>query len=264
MKLRSARALDGLLWVRAGIRMVLRYPLQHLAMVSVMMLLLILLMSLPVVGVPLGFAAMPALTAGWVFSTHAAGLGLVPGPARLFVAFTSPRRSVFVWLGLLHAAAAMTVLAIANLLDPGLAEQWPLIFSEQSTPAVAGPALEAVQSGVLLRAAMLLPVVLLFWHAPVILMRTSDSLPKALFASALGSLRNLSSFVVYGLAWLFADIASSSVLGLVLTALGIGPQYAMMLVLPMALLLSAAFYASLHASVEGCLVIEAEPPVEPR
>jgi hypothetical protein len=260
MKLRSARALDGLLWLRAGVRQVVHNPLRHLAMVSVMMMMMGVLMSLPVVGVALGFAILPSFTAGWVFSTHAAGLGLPPGPGRLFVVLTSPRRSVFVWLGLLYAAAALVVLALADLLDPGLADQWQLLFGGQASAEAAGTALEAVQSGVMLRGAMLLPVMLFFWHAPVILMRTSDSLPKALFASALGSLRNLGAFAVYGLAWVMADVISSSVLGVVLTALAVEPQFAILLALPMALLLTAAFYASLHASVEGCLVIEGGPP----
>lgn len=255
MKLRSARALDGLAWLRSGVRLVLRYPLQHLAMMLLTLLVLGLLMSLPLVGPALALAALPAFSAGWVFSSHAAGLGMPPGPARLLVVFRSLRRPAFALLGALHAGSALLVLAIADLLDPGAGEQWSVLLQQGSSEAATATALQAVQSGMVLRAAMLLPVVLVFWHAPVILMRTRDSVAKALFASALGSVRNLGAFVIYGAGWLLADMLLSTVTGVLLAALGLG-GYAMLIALPVALLLTAAFYASLHASVEGCLVIE--------
>lgn len=255
MKLRSARALDGLAWLRSGIQLVLRYPLQHLSMMLFTLLVLGLLMSLPWVGSALALAMLPAFSAGWVFSSHAAGLGMPPGPGRLMVVFRSLRRPAFALLGALHAGSALLVLAIADLLDPGAAEQWSVLLQQNSTEAATSAALQAVQSGMVLRAAMLLPVALVFWHAPVILMRTRDSVAKALFASAVGSLRNLGAFVVYGTGWLLADMLLSTVTGVLLAALGLG-GYAMLIALPIALLLTAAFYASLHASVEGCLVIE--------
>lgn len=260
MKLRTARALDGLAWQRAGVRLVLRYPLQHLAMICFTLLVLGVLMSLPVIGPPLALATLPAFTAGWVFSSHAAGLGMPPGPGRLIVVFRSLRRPAFAALGAIHAGAALLVLSIADLLDPGVADQWSTLLDQNTSEAAAATALQAVQSGMVLRAAMLVPVALVFWHAPVILMRTSDGVAKAVFASAVASLRNLGAFVVYGAGWLLADMLLSTVTGVLLAALGLG-GYAMLIALPVALLLTAAFYASLHASVEGCLVIE--PPTTP-
>lgn len=255
MKLRTARALDGLAWLRAGVRLVLRYPLQHLAMILFTLLVLGVLMSLPVIGPPLALATLPAFSAGWVFSSHAATLGMAPGPGQLLAVFRTLRRPAFALLGALHAGSAMLVLAIADLLDPGVGDQWSVLLDQQSTDAASATALQAVQSGMVLRAAMLVPVALVFWHAPVILMRTRDSVAKALFSSAVGSLRNLGAFVVYGAGWLLADMLLSTITGVLLAALGLG-SYAMMIALPVALLLTAAFYASLHASVEGCLVIE--------
>lgn len=256
MKLRSTRALDGLLWLRAGARLVLRYPLQHLAMICFTLLVLGVLMVLPLVGPPLALAVLPAFTAGWVFSSHAADLGMAPGPARLLVVFRSLRKPAFALLGALHAASALVVLAIADLLDPSVAEQWSVVMGgKDASDAATAAALDAVQSGMVLRAAMLVPLALVFWHAPVILMRTRDSVAKALFASAVASVRNIGAFVVYGTGWLLADMLLSTLTGVLLAALGLG-SYALLIAMPMALLLTAAFYASLHASIEGCLEIE--------
>lgn len=262
MKLRTAPALNGLLWVRDGVRLALRYPLQYLSMVLFMMATLGLLMWLPFIGTPLAFAALPAFTAGWVFSSHAAALGMAPSPGQFIAVFRSMRRPAFALLGALQAAAALVVLGIADLLDPNTVDQWDvLVAGQNNTEATANAALDAVQAGLAVRAAMLIPVALVFWHAPVILMRTRDSVAKALFASIMGSVRNLGAFVVYGAGWVLADLLLSVVIGLLLAALGLA-QYSLMVALPGALLLTAAFYASLHASVEGCLVIEPAQPAE--
>lgn len=265
MKLRSARALDGLLWLRAGAHLVLRYPLQHLAMMCAMLLALGLAMTLPLVGPALALALLPAFSAGWVFSSHAATLGMAPGPGRLVAVFRSLRKPAFALLGALHATSALVVLAIADLLDPDTAAQWSVVLGgngsgTDASDAAVSAALQAVQSGMVLRAALLVPVALVFWHAPVILMRTRDSVAKAVFASAVASLRNLGTFVVYGAGWLLADMLLSTLTGVLLAALGLG-GYAVMIAMPMALLLTAAFYASLYASVEGCLEIE-QPAAE--
>jgi hypothetical protein len=113
-------------------------------------------------------------------------------------------------------------------------------------------ALDAVRAGMLMRGAMLMPVALLFWHAPVIVHRIGGSAARALFASALASWRNLGAFVVYGLTWLVADLLLSGSIGVLASATG-QPQLIMMLVLPAAIVFAAAFYASLHASVHACI-----------
>jgi len=55
--------------------------------------------------------------------------------------------------------------------------------------------------------------------------------------------------------WALADLVLSLLLAGLLAALGLG-QVAMLLVLPGAMIFSGAFYASLKASVDGCIDFE--------
>ncbi len=73
---------------------------------------------------------------------------------------------------------------------------------------------------------------------------------KALFVSITASTRNIGAFVVYGLAWLGADLMMSALLGALVGLLGLG-AIGMVLVLPAVLLFSAGFHVSMQASVDG-------------
>ena len=75
---------------------------------------------------------------------------------------------------------------------------------------------------------------------------------RSLFISATACWRNLGAFVVYGLCWLLADLLMSIVLSGLLSVLGLG-QMSIILIMPAALLFSAAFYTSLRGTVEGCI-----------
>ena len=251
MKLRSARALDGVAWMRSGLRLVQRQPLGLAALLGIMVFGLGLLLMLPWIGPLLVSVLLPALTAVWVHTVERWQLDARPSPALLFEPLRSPQRKSLLMLGGAHALAVMLALGLADLIDPGLGDLWERLHSATDDQATAD-ALQALRGGMVLRVALLTPVALLFWHAPVLVHREGAGVAKALFGSTLASLRNLGSFVVYGLSWLLADLLLSAVLGVLLGALGL-PQLALLLAVPVAMLFSAAFYASLHASVHGCI-----------
>jgi hypothetical protein len=254
MKLRQAAALDGIQWARSGFVMIKSQPMAHVAMVMAMSLGLGLLASLPWIGPLCALTLLPALSAGWVFSSATVQAQVRTSPARLLAPLSKSRRTAMLQLGLLHMLACVAVLWVADLLDPDFRNAMTQAVGSQ--PGVseeqALAALDAVRAGMLMRGAMLMPVALLFWHAPVIVHRIGGSAARALFASGLASWRNLGAFVVYGLTWLVADLLLSGSIGVLASATG-QPQLIMMLVLPAAIVFAAAFYASLHASVHACI-----------
>jgi hypothetical protein len=252
MKLRTAPTLDGARWVRFGLTQLLRQPLPHAALFGFMAFAFSLLLTLPWIGPLLALALLPALNAGWVHSTDCALQGQTLTPLSLLVPLRSPQRDKLLMLGAVHATAALLMFGLSDLIDPTFRDQWGQALSGQADDELAARAVEAVQQGMLLRAAMLLPVLLLFWHAPVIIYRTGSGVAKALFASALATLRNLGAFVVYGLTWIAADLLLSTVVGALLGLIG-QSSFAILIIVPTSMLFSAGFFASLHASVHGCI-----------
>lgn len=255
MKLRTTRPLEGTRWMMSGLQAVRRQPLGLAGLVGFMTLNLGLMLTLPWVGALLVAVLLPALTAGWVHTLEASAADKRPTISGLLAPLLSPRRGALLRLGLLYALAGWAVLVLADVIDPSLPDAWDALRSDQTGAGAEeqmANAMQSLQTGMLLRLTMLVPVTLLFWHAPVIIHREGASVAKALFASALASWRNLGAFVVYGVCWALADLALSLLLGGTLGLLGL-PQLAMFLAVPVALLFSAAFYASLRASVLGCL-----------
>lgn len=263
MKLRTAPTLEGARWVRSGFLLLLRQPLAHAALFGVMAFGLGLLLSLPWIGPVLALGLLPALNAGWVHSTESVLQNQTPTPLRLLEPLRSEQRSRLLLLGALQATAALLMFSLADLLDPNFREQWSLALSGKVDDELAAQAMQAVQQGLLLRAAMLLPVLLLFWHAPVIIHRTGAGVAKAIFVSALATLRNLGAFVVYGLTWFCADLLLSAIVSALLGLIG-QSSFGIVIVVPASMLFSAAFFASLHASVHGCIDFSdpSDPPVQ--
>lgn len=259
MKLRSAPPLEGLQWARAGLLQLLRQPLQHAAMFGLMAFSLALLLSLPWIGPMIALALLPALNAGWVHASDCVQRGESITPLRLLVPLRSARRNQLLQLGALHAFAALLMFGLAGLLDPEFADQWNLaITGSQADDEITARAVAAVQQGMLLRALLMVPVMLLFWHAPTIIHRTGASVGKALFGSAMATLRNLGGLAVYLLAWIGADVLLSAVIGGLLGLIGQSALSVLVVVLG-SMLFSAAFFASIRACVYGCIEFDDTP-----
>lgn len=246
--------------MRAGMALLLRQPMAHLALMGFMFFALGMLLGIQKIGPIVVMMLIPSLNAGWVACHAPLKEGKALSPFRLLAPLRDPAsRPKLLILGGLHAAACILMLVLADLIDPNFHQHWQTALREQpaSDDALSEAAFHGLQSGMLLRLLCLLPVALLFWHAPVILHRRPDtSIAKALFASGLASLRNLKPFAVYLLGWVVADILLSLLIGVLLSLLGGGSGMVIFVMVPMMLLFAGAFYTSLHASVHGCLVFD--------
>ena len=269
MHLRTAPALEGLQWMRSGLILLRREALSHVAWAGFMLFGLGLLLGIPRIGPILALALMPTLCAGWVAGTEQLLRGVRPPPLGLIgpLLHSSSVRRRLLLLGSLHALAAVLLLVLADLIDPGFQAQLQVAFESQpgatpETSAAQNAALSAVQTGLLLRLALMVPLSLLFWHAPVIVHLTDSGVGKALFASALASLRNLRAMTLFGLGWFCVNVMVSVALGMLIPLFGSG-DLAAVLIVPVLLAFTAAFYASLYASVHGCLIFDSPSRSDP-
>ncbi|MEO8297426.1 MAG: BPSS1780 family membrane protein [Burkholderiales bacterium] len=264
MKLRSARPTDGARWMFSGLQMLRQQPLGHLAAASLMTFSMGLLLTLPWIGALLALVVLPALTVGWVASSTAVAAGQRLTPLMLLAPFRSTRRGVLLRLGVAYAVCGLAAFWLADLADPDFDTHWQAMMSSSAdTPADltrAAETMAAVQRGAVIRALAFLPVVLLFWHAPVIAWRTEAGVAKALFSSGLATLRNIGAFGLFGLSWLLADVVCSTLVATLLGLLGLGSA-ALVLIMPLGLMFLAAFYASLRATVLGCIEFD-DPPLQ--
>ncbi len=256
MKLRVASPRDGLQWMLSGVHLARQQTLGLASLFGLMVFGMALLLGLPWIGPVLVAMLLPALSAGWVEAATAVQAGQRPLVTHLIGPLRSASRAALLQLGGVNAVGTFLLLLLADALDPGMADAWATMRDSETSADATLDAIGALQQGMVLRAMLMLPLVLTLWHAPMVIVRTGAGVGKALFISATATWRNLGAFVVYGVAWLLADLVLSLLLAGLLAALGLG-QLAMVLVLPGAMVFSGAFYASLKASVDGCIDFDA-------
>lgn len=233
MQARVVRPLRGAQWLASGWRLFAAAPLGWLAVVFVYWLAMMLISLLPL-GAALAPMLVPAFSVGFMAAGRAAARG---APVELAHLFEGLRRSPGpqLALGVLYLASLAALLAVSWLLDGGLVAQAML-----ST----GAELQAEMRGTLVAVMLLyIPVMMLFWFAPVLAAWHATGIGKSLFFSFVACLINWRAFLVY---------AALTVLAPALVLLGfaqaLGAAALRAVVLPLVILVLPTLLASFYAS----------------
>lgn len=255
MKLRIVPASQGLVWLRRGLETARRQPFHFMGLLGLVVSAGILLAGLPVLGPLAVVAAMPLVWMGFMLATRRVVEAQRVTPGVLFEAVRShdSPRVRFAQLGGAYVLATLAVMQLAHLLGPGADVLGQVI--EQSKTASEVITHPDVQRDMLWRVALSLPVSLLFWHTPALVLWSRVPVGKALFFSAVASWRNLGAFLVYGTGWLLAIGLLVVMDRLVFSALP--DVLSSMLAVSAGLWLFSAFYGSLYFTVMDCFEIDA-------
>ena len=243
MKLKTVRARQGLLWVRAGFTVFFRQPLAFAALFALFGLVVFVLLQLPAVGPVLALSLMPVATVAFLLATREVLAGRIATPRLALLPLRDPlNRNRLLQLG-----AAYAVVLLSHVLDGGrFAAAIEAIATEETTAAAA---LEdpLLPWSVLLRLGLMALLSLAFWHAPALVCWGRMPVNKALFASIVACWRSRGAFAVYGIAWFGLTMLFVTLLQVVTALLGL-QQVMGLAVLPLTMLVSTIFYASLYFS----------------
>jgi hypothetical protein len=252
MKLRLVKASQGLVWVRQGLLACKQQPLGYIGLLGLMGMAAILLMAVPArIGSLLVVGVMPVAWMAFMLATRRVMTGQRVSPSVLVEVFRAPpaTRTDFLVLGACYIAATVGVIALAAWLGPD-ADQIDEITSktEDMAEVLANP---LVQQDMLIRMLLTLPVSLVFWHTPALILWGHVPVGKALFFSAVASWRNLGAFVLYGLGW-GGIVIMLGLLDRALAALVPVPALIDGVAMIAGMGLASAFYASLYFTVVDC------------
>jgi len=246
MKLKTVRAGQGMIWVRAGLVVFGRQPLGFSALFALFGVALVLLLQIPLAGSVIALALMPWLNLAFLLGTREALAGRTPSPALLLEPWRNrPLRKRLLQVGAAYAAGTVVVVLLAHLLDGGRFAAAVVAMSEEQGSAEAALADGGLAWAVLLRMALLTVLSLLFWHVPGLVAWGNLPLGKAMFASALACWRSMGAITVFGLGWAALLMLAVALLQVLLALFGL-LQVLPQSVLPLAMLASTAFYASLY------------------
>lgn len=245
MQINTVPAAEGVRWLIEGFRLLRRQPLGLPAMTVVYLMLLLAPASLassswPAValaGIVISGVVSPFATVGLMQCVRDAAAGRAPAPAAFAAPFkdTAARRHLL-QLGLVNAALLVLVAGLAVLLTPEVPE------NTGPPSSVQDPRLMALLWQLLLY----LPVLALMWFSPLLAGWHQMTPAKAMFGSAVASVRNVGPLLVYGIATALALGAISLAVVTVLGAFIKSPEAMSFIIAPVALAMTTVVQASFY------------------
>lgn len=246
MQIRSLPARAGLAWIRDGWRLYRRQPLGLPAMAVIYISMLLAPLLLPGIGVLISGTLAPFATVGLMNAVFAVDRGRAPVVGGFAEPFRpAPARLQLFRLGLLNAALLAAIAAV-------------LLLASGDRPAP-----ETVQDVpldlVLLQIVLYLPVLAMMWFAPLLAGWNGLPVGKAVFGSVIGCLRNIGALVVYALGVIVIVFGTAALTGGVLTALDLPREFNVLVMAPLALLLTSFVQATFYPMYRA---IYAHPTIE--
>jgi hypothetical protein len=246
MRLNLVPARTGLSWVKLGAKTFWRQPLALAGLFFMFMAVVSLLQLVPVLGMALAAALVPAATLGLMAATREAEAGRFPMPIVLATAFrgSSEQRKAMAMLGAMYAAALFAVISLSLL----LADPAPAAPSASSDAATVLMRETLSQPGLWMAMLLYTPVLMAFWHAPVLVYWHGVRPVKSLFFSLLACWANKWALLVYTLGWAAVFLVVGLTLGVLAAVVG-SPQVLSMLAYPLVLIMAAMFHTSVWFTV---------------
>jgi hypothetical protein len=245
MLINSVPAGRGVAWLKEGFRLVKQQPLGLPAMVVIYLAILLLpaglasssLLPLAVLGIVVSGVLGPFASVGLMHCVKDAAEGKAPVPQSFARPFKDPAARVQLFrLGLVNAALLAVVAVLAALVAPDA--------SNVSGPPtrIDDPRIMAMFWQLLLY----IPVLAVMWFSPLLAGWHQMSPAKAMFGSAVASLRNIGSLTLYGLATAGAIMLISLVVVGLLSVVIRSPELLSFILAPVALALMAVVQSSFY------------------
>lgn len=214
MTIRRVGALRGWRWIQEGFRLFLRNPLLWIVMCLVLMGVMYVVGHIPVLGRPLIYLLSPIPIAGMMAACRDQEQGHDLSINHLLTGFRDGAGDLVTLGGLFLVAEILIGSVVANLAGADwqeLVNASTALNPKPVSPEVAGRVISAMTVGAML----IVPVALLLWYAPTLVVLDGLSVRQAMTMSLQACLRNMLPTLVY-------SAAMSALFLLVILTLGFG------------------------------------------
>ena len=246
MNTRIVSLARGARWLLQGWRLFRVAPAGWLTLVFIYWMAMTAISLVPWIGVVAAMALIPGFSVGFMAASRSCEQGQAPELRILFDGFRT-RAAVQLGLGAMYVGSLALLLAATALADGGALARWML---EGVRPGDEVLQSDAFLAALTIAAGLYVPVMMLFWFAPLLAAWHAMAPGQALFYSFFACLMNWRAFLGYGTA---AAAVTLVIPFLALSALLLasGGQLkiaAMTLVFPLLLILLPTLFASFYAS----------------
>ncbi len=206
MESRSVAIGNGLQWITAGWQMFRRAPLVWVTITVTLMLIWLVLLSIPKLGPLLFNLLFPVFFAGLMLGCRALEQGKKLDIGYLFAGFRE-NASALVTVGGIYLIGMLIVLAVIFSSTDDL----PKLPSKPTPDDIAAlqTALKKMTGPILSGMALYIPLMMLTWFAPLLIIFRKLTALAALKASFSACVQNLGAFTLYGVVIVVLWIAAT-------------------------------------------------------
>ncbi len=262
MKLLIVPARTGITWVKLGIRTFFRQPLALSGLFFMFLAVMSLASMVPLIGLGLAMALLPACTLGLMAASKEAHEGNFPMPLVFLSAFRAGRQQLraMLMLGVMYGVALAVVMGITALFDGG---HFAASYLAGSAPTIEMARDSGSRTAMLVFLMLQLPLSLMFWHAPALVHWHHVPPLKSVFFSLVACMRNFWAFTLFGLAWMAITMALIVCISLLAGLMG-DAQVAGVVLVPGTLMIAAMIFTSTYFSFRDCFLADPEmsAPIE--
>ena len=207
MKARVVEAGNGWQWIVDGFGLFRRYPLMWIALTVVMVLIWMVSFLIPLVGPLLFNLLSPVLFAGLMLGCKAVENGEELELPHLFAGFKK-NSTALVTIGGIYLVGTIVVVGIVFFTAGG--SMLPTVLDKSGDMHAMAAAVRSMAFGLLVGLALYLPLLMLIWFAPLLVVFHDSNPVEAMKASFFACLTNWLPFLIYGLIilvlWFIASI----------------------------------------------------------
>jgi hypothetical protein len=264
MKLRLVEPRKGSMWARDGLRLFARFPFIYSAYFTGFMLLGMIVLSVPIVGVPLVLTALPwaSLIFMLISKRLLQGLPLTFSVLREPFMVSAAQTRALLQLCAVYALLTLLGIMLCDWLDGGkLAMYQNHMAKDDDRAAMLLFQDNQLRLGLLFRIGIALLMAWVFWFAPAAIYWGRQTWLQSLFSSAIACWQNRGAFLRYLLSWAAMLILLMLLVNILFLLLGV-PAVVSVGALSGGLLISTAFYASLYFTFADCF--EEKPEIMDR
>ena len=257
-------ARNGFLWLTGGFKLIRQRPAAMIAIVAAYWFVVLFISSLPYLGSLIASLLMPALSVGVMNACKRNEAGELPRIDVLISAFRGGPKKVktLVAMGALYLSLTLTVLFLSSLIDDGI------LFNMMTGRPVTPEDLQspAFHTAVQFALALMVPILMAWWYAPMLVSWNGLPLFKALVFSFIAGWRNWRAFLVYSLTALAFSLPLMYLAALAMMSASVGEGSSVQVLFMFAILvLGPVYFASFYVTYRDVFVDDdsaAAPPAE--
>ena len=209
MNTRHVAALDGWRWIKGGFELFRLNPAIWITLFLIYVLIAMVLTIIPVVGPIVLNLLAPVFMAGFMLGCQALQSGEELEINHLFAGFKQ-NTSQLITVGGIYLTGIIIVAGVMFIIGGSAL----LISSSKPATSIDPAAAESILVGVLIGIGLLIPLIMAYWFAPVLVLFHGTSAVDAMKLSFSACLKNIGAFTVYGLISMVLMVIAAIPIGL--------------------------------------------------